>query len=40
MSDTTDPDPIRKILDHTNSRAPLPKHAGPLHTRPDLLTER
>jgi hypothetical protein len=43
IGDITDPDLIRKILDHVNSRAPPrlpPRRAEAHHTPPDLFAER
>ena len=43
IADVTDPDLIRKILDHVNSRAPPrlpPRHAESHQTPPDLFAER
>ncbi len=43
IADITDPDLIRKILDHVNSRAPPrlpPRRAEPHHTPPNLFAER
>jgi len=43
IADVTDPDLIRKILDHVNSRAPPrlpPRRAESHQTPPDLLAER
>jgi hypothetical protein len=43
IADITDPDVIRKILDHVNSRAPPrrpPRRAESHQTPPDLLAER
>jgi hypothetical protein len=43
IADITDPDLIRKILDHLNSRAPPrlpPRRAEPHQTPPDLFAER
>lgn len=43
IGDVTDPDLIRKILDHVNSRAPPrlpPRRAEPHQTLRDLFAER
>jgi len=43
IADVTDPDLIRKILDHVNSRAPPrlpPRRAESHQTPPDLFAER
>ena len=43
IEDVTDPDLIRKILDHVQQRAPPrrpPARAKPLQTLPDLFVER
>jgi len=43
IADITDPDLIRKILDHLNSRAPPrlpPRRANSHQTSPDLFAER
>lgn len=43
LADVTDPDLIRKILDHVNSRAPPrlpPRRSEPHPNLPDLLARR
>ena len=43
IGDITDPDLIRRILDHVNSRAPprlSPRRAEPHPNLPDLFAER
>src|SRR5512137_236421 len=43
IADVTDPDLIRKVINHVNSRAPRrlpPRRAEPHQTPPDLVAER